>query len=68
LLLEVALVVQRCLGGHVCLRHGVVVGRHSARLARRDLGVVVFGRVDGVIFDAVRIAAGGLWRIEAGLG
>jgi len=57
LLLEVALVVERSLGGHVCLRHGVVVGRHTARLARRNLGVVVFGRVDGVIFDAVRVAA-----------
>lgn len=43
LLLEIALVVKRSLGCHVCLRHGVVVRWHTARLARRDLGVVVLG-------------------------
>jgi hypothetical protein len=67
LLLEVALVVERGLGRHVCLRHGVVVGRHAAWLAGRDLGVLVLGRVDGVILDAVPVAAGGLGRIQAGL-
>lgn len=67
LLLEVALVVERSLGRHVGLGHRVVVGRHATRLAGRDLGVVVLGRVDGVILDAVRIAAGGLRRVQAGL-
>jgi hypothetical protein len=57
LLLEVALVVQRRLWSHVGLGHGLVVGRHSAWLARRHLGVVVLWRLDGVVVHAVRVAA-----------
>jgi hypothetical protein len=57
LLLDVALVVQRRLWSHVGLGHGLVVGRHSAWLARRHLGVVVLWRLDGVIVHAVRVAA-----------
>jgi len=65
LLLEIALVVQGGLWGHVGLGHGVVVGRHSTWLAGRDLGVVVLGRLNRVIVDAICIAAGGLWGVEA---
>jgi hypothetical protein len=58
LLLEIALVVEGRLGGHVGLGDGVVGGRHSAWLSRGHLGVVVFGRLDLVVcVDAVRIAA-----------
>lgn len=69
LLLEIALVVQRSLGGHVRLGDGVVVGRHATRLASGDLGVVVLGRLDRVVYvDAICIAAGRLGRVQASLG
>lgn len=55
LLLEIALVVQGRLGGHVGRRHGVVVGGHAAGLAGLHLRVVVLGRVDGVVVDAICI-------------
>jgi hypothetical protein len=57
LLLEVALVVQGGLWGHVGLGHGLVAGRHAAWLAGRHLGVVVLRRLDGVVVHAVRVAA-----------
>jgi hypothetical protein len=59
--------VQGGLGRHVGLGHGLVVGRHSAWLTRRHLGVVVFWRFDGVIVDAIRVAAGRLRGVETGL-
>jgi hypothetical protein len=69
LLLEIALVVEGRLGRHVGLGDGLVVGRHAARLVRRDLGVVVLGRLDRVVcVDAVRIAARRLGRVQTGLG
>jgi hypothetical protein len=69
LLLEVALVVQRSLGRHVGLGDGVVVGRHTAWLASRDLGVVVLGRLDRVVsVDAICIAARRLGRVQTRLG
>jgi hypothetical protein len=57
LLLEVALVVQGGLRGHVGLGHGLVAGRHAAWLTGRHLGVVVLGRLDGVVVHAVRVPA-----------
>lgn len=68
LLLEVALVVQRSLRGHVCLGNGVVVGRHSAWLAWGNLGVVVLRRLDRVVsVHAIGVAAGRFRRVQTGL-
>jgi hypothetical protein len=68
LLLQIALVVQRRLGGHVGLGDGVVVGRHAARLVSGHLGVVVLGRLDRIIcVDAIRVAARRLGRVQTRL-
>lgn len=52
---------------HISRRHALV-GRHTARLARRHLRVVVFGRVDGVVaIDAVGVARRGLGSVQTSL-
>jgi hypothetical protein len=64
-------VVAAGMAGHALLRHGdgVVVGRQTAWLASRDLGVVVLGRLDRVVsVDAICIAARRLGRVQTRLG
>jgi hypothetical protein len=66
LLLKVLLVVQSGLGSHVRGRHAAA-GRHSTGLASGDLGVVVLGRIDRAIVDAICVVARGFWRVQTGL-
>jgi hypothetical protein len=67
LLLHIRLVVQGGFRRHVLGWH-TAVGGHAARLARRHLGMRVFGRVDGLaVVNAVAIARRGLRCVQASL-
>ena len=46
--------------------NGVVIG-HAAGLTRWHLRVIVLRRVNLIVINAVRIATGGLWCVQAGL-
>ena len=62
LLLQIALVVQSSLWGHVGLGHGLVVGRHAG-LTWGHLSMVILGRLDCVVVDTIGVSARGLWGI-----